>query len=55
MTGNIHSSSKEKRGKKTVIEDVEDYADEIPELDFSKAAARVSYKIDIRKANVLPL
>ena len=41
MTGNITSSSKEKTGEKTTIEDMEDYVDEPPDSDFSKSAAIV--------------
>ena len=41
MTGNISSSSKGRTGEKTVIEDVEDDVDELPDSYFSKAAARV--------------
>ena len=37
-----------------MIEDVEDDVDEHPDSDFSKAAARVIYEIDNRKAGVLP-
>ena len=54
VTGNITSSSKGKTGKKTVIEDVEDDVDEIPDSDFAKAAARVFDKIDHRKDGVIP-
>ena len=54
MTGNIPSSSKGKTGKQTVIEDVEDDVNELPDSDFSKAAARVFDRIDNGKAGVLP-
>ena len=54
VTGNITSSSKGKTGKKTVIEDVEDDVDELPDSDFAKAAARVFDEIDIEIAGVLP-
>ena len=54
MTGNIPSSSKGKTGEKTVIEDVEDDVYELPDSDFSKAAARVFDKIDNEKYGVLP-
>ena len=37
-----------------MIEDVEDDVDELPDLYFSKAAARVFDKIDNGKAGVLP-
>ena len=36
MTGNILSSSNGKKGKKTVIGDVEDEVDEIPDSHFPK-------------------
>ena len=39
----------------TVIEDVEDDVDDLPDSDFSKSAARVFDKIDNRKYGVLPL
>ena len=54
MTGNIPSSYKGKTGKKTVIEDVEDNVDELPDSDFSKAAARMFDKIENRKDGILP-
>ena len=53
MTGYIPSSSKGKTDKNTVIEDVEDDVDELPDSDFSKSAARVFDKIDNGKAGVL--
>ena len=55
MTGNITSSSKVSTGKNTVIEDVEDDVYELPDSDFSQAAARVFDKIDNGKDGVLPL
>ena len=55
MTGNTPSSSKGKTSKNTVIEDVEDDIDELPDSDFSKFSARVFDKVDNRKAGVLPL
>ena len=36
MTGNIPLSSKGKTGKNTVIDDVEDDVDELPDSDFPK-------------------
>ena len=54
MTGNIPSSSKGRTGKKTVMEDVENDVDELPDSDFSKSAARVFDKIYNRKDGVLP-
>ena len=54
MTGNIHSSSKIRTDKKTVIEYVEDEVDELPDLDFSKAAVIVFDIIDNGKYGVLP-
>ena len=53
MTGNIPSSFKVKTGENTVIEDVEDDVDKLPDSDFSKSAVRVSDNIDIGKAVVL--
>ena len=55
MTCNITSSYKDKTGKKTVIEHVKDYVDELPHSDFSKAATILFDKIDNGKAGVLPL
>ena len=55
MTGNIPLSSKGRTGKKTVIENFEDDVDELSDLDFSKAAARVFDKINNGKDGVLPL
>ena len=54
MTGNIPSSSKGNKGKKTMIEDVEDDVDELPDSDFSKSTARVFDKIDNGKDGILP-
>ena len=54
MTGNIPSPCNGKTGENTVIEDVEDDVDELPDSDFSKAAARVFDKIDHVKDGVLP-
>ena len=55
MTGNIPSSSKGKTGKNTVIEDVEDDIDELPDSYYAKAAGRVFDEIGHGKAGVLPL
>ena len=41
VTGNIPSSSKDKTGEKTVIKDVKDDIDELPDSDSAKDAARV--------------
>ena len=54
VTGHIPSSSKGKTGKKTVIEDVEDDIDELPDSDFSRATVRLFYEIDNVKAGLLP-
>ena len=54
MTGKFTSPSKGKTCEKTVIEDVEDEVDELPDSIFSKSAAIVFYEIDIGKAGVLP-
>ena len=54
MNGHIQSSSKGKKGEKTVIEYVEYYVDELSGSDLSKAVARIFYKIDHGKAGVLP-
>ena len=54
VTGNIPSSSKGKTGKKTVIEDVEDDIDELPDSDFSRATVRLFYEIDNGRAGLLP-
>ena len=43
-----------KIGKKTVIENVEDDVDELPDSDFSKAAAIIFDKIDHGKDGALP-
>ena len=53
-TGHITLSSKGKTGKKTVIEDVEDDIDELPDLDFSRATVRLFYEIDNGKPGLLP-
>ena len=55
MTGNIKSSYKFKKGKKTAKEDAEDDVDEIPDSYFSKSTASVFDKIDNSKAGVLTL
>ena len=54
MTGNIPSSNNGKTGKNTVIEGVEDEVYELPDSDFSKAAARLFDKIDHGNPGVLP-
>ena len=54
MTGNIPSPSKGRTGEKTMIEDVEDDVDELPDSDFSKASARVFDKIYHGNDFVLP-
>ena len=54
MNGNNIFPYKDKTGKKTVIEDVEDEVDEIPDSYFFKAAARVFDKLDNEKAGILP-
>ena len=54
VSGNIPSSPKGKTGEKTVIEDLEDDVDELPDSDSAKAAARVFDEIDNGKAGVLP-
>ena len=54
MTGNIHSSSKGKTGKKTVIEYLEDDVDVVPDSDFSKYAVIVFNKIYNVKDGVFP-
>ena len=41
VTGNISSSYKGNTGKKTMVEEVEDDVYELPDSDFSKAAAIV--------------
>ena len=53
VTGRIPSSSKVKTAKKTVIEDVEDDIDELPDSDFSRATVRLFYEIDNGKAGLL--
>ena len=55
MTGNITFSYKGKTGKKTVIEDVDDDKDKVPDTDFDKSVSRVYDKIDHVKDGVLPL
>ena len=50
VTVHILSSSKGETGKKTVIEDVEDDIDELPDSYFSRATVRLFYEIDNRKA-----
>ena len=55
MTGNIPLSYNVKIGKKTVIEDVDDDVDKLPDSYFVKAATRVYYKIDNVNDDVLPL
>ena len=54
VTGHIPLSSKGKTGKKTVIEDVEDDKDELPDSDFSRSTVRLFYEIDNGKAGLLP-
>ena len=54
MTGIITSSSKFNIGKNTVMEDMEDDVDELPDSYFSKAAARLFDKIDHGKSGVIP-
>ena len=54
MTGNIPSSSKGRTGEETVIEDVEDDVDELPDSDFSQATTRVFDKIYNGKDGILP-
>ena len=54
MTVNITSSHKGKTEENTVMEDVEDDINELPDSDFSKAAAREFYKIYNGKDGVLP-
>ena len=41
MTGNIHSSDKYNTVKKTVIEDMEDGVNELPNSDFAKVFVSV--------------
>ena len=53
MTGNINSPSRDKTGKNTLIEYVEDDVYEFPDSYFSKASARVFDEIDNGKADVL--
>ena len=54
VTGHIPSSSKGKTGKNTVIEDVEDDIDELPDSDFSRGTVRLFDEIDNGKAGLLP-
>ena len=54
MTGNIPSSSKGRTALNTVIEDVEDELDELPDSDFSNSATILFDKIDNGKDGVLP-
>ena len=53
MTGNIPSSYTGNTGENNAVEDVEDNVDELPNSNFSKAAARVFDEIDHGKAGVL--
>ena len=55
MTGNIPLSSKGNIGKNNVIEDVEDYVEKLPDLDFVQASTRIYDKIDNDKDGILPL
>ena len=50
MTSNIPSPYKGKTVKKTVIKDVKDDIDELPDSDFSRATVRLFYEIDNGKA-----
>ena len=54
MTGNIPLSSKGKKDKKSVIEDVEYDIDGLPDSYFSKVAAIIFDSIDNGKDGVLP-
>ena len=54
VNGNIILPYKDKTGKNTVIEDVEDEVDKIPDSYFFKAAARVFDKLDNEKSGILP-
>ena len=54
MTSNIPSPYKGKTVKKTVIKDVEDDIDELPDSYFSKSAERLFNKINDVKYGVLP-
>ena len=54
VTGHIPSLFKGKTGKKTMIEDVEDDIDELPDSDFSRATIRLFYEIDNGKTGLLP-
>ena len=55
MNSNIPSLSKGKTGEKTVIEDVEDDKDELSDLDYSKATARLFDEMDNGKAGFPPI
>ena len=55
VTGHIPLSSKGKTGKKTVIEDMEDNIDGLPDSDFSRATVRLFYEIYNGKAGLLTL
>ena len=54
VDSNISAWSKGKTVKNTLIEDVEDDVDEIPDSDFAKAAAIVFYKTYYGNYVVLP-
>ena len=54
VTVHIPSSSKGKTGKNTVIKDVEDDIDKLPDSDFSRATVRLFYEIYNGKAGLLP-
>ena len=54
MNGNINLSSKDKTDKNTMIEDVENGVDELPDPYVAKAAARVFDKIYNGNYGVLP-
>ena len=54
MTGNITSSYKGNKSKTTMIEDVEDDIDELPDSYFFKSTGRVFGNIDNGKSSVLP-
>ena len=53
MIVNITLSHKGNKGKTTMIEDVEDDIDELPDSDFFKSAGRVYGNIDNSKSSVL--
>ena len=46
VTGHIPSSSKGKTGKKTVIEDVEDDIDELPNSDFFQSHQTLTMEVN---------